>query len=134
MGEVAYSGYDGGGGVAAIHAKNLGRLPNVIVVDQRHGYGRIDRTVTTDKCQQPAVVAASEPNDVRPAAESSRRPERHHVRLGAAVGEANALQRRKASAKQRRKLAFPLSNRCKIESSIDGGMQGGADARLGMAE
>ena len=68
------------------------------------------------------------------AREGARRAQRHHVGLGAAVGEAHALERGKARAQQRGELALPLSDGREIEAPIDGGVQGGLDARLGVAE
>ena len=109
-------------------------LLRVVVVRQRDRYGRIDRASAADERQQSAVIAAPEGKNAGATAEGPRRAERHHVGLGAAVGEAHALERGKARAKQRCELAFPFPDRREIEASIDGGVQGGLDARLGMTE
>ncbi|MDT4833224.1 hypothetical protein FQZ97_668170 [compost metagenome] len=95
-----------GGDVRAVrvdlHARRIG-----VVVRQHEeveGHGRRRRLVA--KAEHAPVVAAREHDDLSPPRETQRGRQRHQVRLGARVGEAQLLDLRKALADRLREPAF----------------------------
>src|SRR5581483_7181064 len=106
---------------AAMARELVERLARVVVVRERDGNRRVEGAAAADERQERAVIAAPEGQHAGPAGEGAGGAQRHHVGLGAAVGEAHALERREAGAQEGCQLPLPLAYGRQVEAAVDGG-------------
>ena len=79
------------------------------------------------------MIAAGENQDLGTTGQGDRGADRHQVGLGAAIGEAHQLDRRKARADRRGKTRLGGAMRAEIDPAVERPVERAADQRVRMA-
>ena len=80
------------------------------------------------------MIAAGEDQDLVAAGQGARRGNRHQIGLGAGVGEAHQLDRRKTIADRRGEPPLGRALRAKVPAAVERLVDRAADCRVRMAE
>ena len=80
-----------------------------------------------------AMIAAGEHQDLGPAGDRACGADRHQIGLGAGIGEAHQIDRRKAGAHRRGKPRLGLALRAEIEPAVERLLDRAADRRVRVA-
>ena len=98
--------------------QSLDRLEIVVAAEQILER-RIERAAMAAEIKHAAVIAALEHQNLRPAGDRARGADRHQIGLGAGIGKAHQLDRRKAGADRRGKPRLGRIVRAEIEAAIE---------------
>ncbi len=94
---------------------------------------RVDRAAMAAEIEHAAVIAAAKDQDLGPAGDGAGGADRHQIGLGAGIGEAHQVDRRKAGAHRRGKPRLGLVLRAEIEPARECLLDRPADRRVRVA-
>ncbi len=122
------------GEIAPVRRDEGAGAGDVVVFADQKLERRVDLAALAAEIEDAAVIAALEDQHLGMAGQGAGQADRHQIGLGAAVGEAHQLDRRKARADRRRKARLGGSVRAEIDPAVEGLIDRAADQRVRMAE
>ena len=107
---------------------------NVVVLAHEEVVRRVDDAALAAEIEDAAVIAAGEHQDFLAAGDRARRADRHQIGLGAAVGEAHQVDRRKTVADRPGEPRFGGAVRAHVAAAVERRVERAADRRVRVAE
>ena len=120
--------------VAPVRLDQRAGAGDVVIVGEQEVERRVDRAALAAEIEDAAVIAAIEDEDLVAAGDCPRRRDRHQIGLGAAIGEAYEIDRRKAVADRRGEPRLGGAMRAEIDAAVERLVDRAADRRMRMAE